>query len=59
MTATEPTLCTSAPRTGFRIPVLARAMARKFSAMDAIRLILIVCIVFFARCKRGGISLIY
>lgn len=37
MTITEPQLCTSAPTTGFKTPVTARATARKFSPMEKIR----------------------
>ena len=38
MTTTEPALWTRAPTTGPRIPVIARAMARKFNPMEKMRL---------------------
>lgn len=34
MTNTDPALCTSAPTTGFKIPVIARIIAIKFNAME-------------------------
>lgn len=38
ITTTEPALCTSAPTTGFRIPVMARTIARKFNPIEKLRL---------------------
>ena len=49
MTATEPALCTSAPTTGFNIPVIARTIAIKFKDNEKARLHLIVIIIRFAR----------
>ena len=46
MTNTEPALCTNAPTTGFKIPRMARMIARKFSAMEKVRLQRIVNIIF-------------
>mgnify|MGYP002556087110 CR=1 FL=1 len=37
MTSTEPALCTSAPTTGFRIPVIARATAMKVKRIANVR----------------------
>ena len=34
MTNTDPALCTRAPTTGFKIPRIARTIAKKFSAME-------------------------
>ena len=36
ITSTEPLLCTSAPATGFRMPVMARMIATKFSVMGGV-----------------------
>ena len=46
MTRTLPALCTSAPMTGFKTPVIASTIAAKFSAMEKIRLSRIVFIIF-------------
>ena len=56
MTMTEPALCTRAPTTGLRIPVIARIMATKFSVMEKVRLQRMVNIMRFARRRRCGIS---
>ena len=37
MTKTDPALCTKAPTTGFKMPVMASRMAAKFSAMENAR----------------------
>ena len=42
MTKTEPALCTRAPLTGLSRPLMARAMAAKFSSMKKLRLRYIV-----------------
>ena len=36
MTSTDPALCTSAPTTGFRVPLMAKTMAAKFSAIEKV-----------------------
>ena len=53
-TRTEPTLCTNAPVTGFRIAVAARTMAVKLSVIDTRMLMLIVRIIFFDSLIRCG-----
>ena len=45
ITSTEPALWTSAPTTGFRIPVIASTMARKFSPIEKLKLSFIVVII--------------
>ena len=45
-----------APTTGFKIPRIARTIAKKFSAMEKVRLHLIVNIIFFDRAIRCGSS---
>ena len=52
MTRTEPALCTSAPTTGFKIPVIASTMARKFKAIEKVRLHLMVTIIRLERARR-------
>ena len=54
MTSTEPALWTSAPTTGFKMPVIAKTIAMKFRAMENVRLHLMVTIMRFARRKRWG-----
>lgn len=49
ITNTDPALCTSAPTTGFNFPVIASVIARKFSAMEKVILILIVVIMRLER----------
>ena len=46
ITNTDPALCTNAPTTGFNFPVIASVIARKFSAMEKVRLQRIVNIIF-------------
>ena len=57
MTSTEPALWTSAPTTGFKMPVIAKTIAMKFRAMENVKLHLMVTIMRFARRKRWGSSL--
>ena len=52
ITRTEPALCTSAPITGPRSPVMARVMAIKFKVMENVRLILMVVIIRLERARR-------
>ena len=54
ITITEPALCTKAPTTGFRIPVIARIMAMKFNVMEKVRLHLIVSIIRLESRSRCG-----
>lgn len=57
ITTTEPALCTSAPTTGFRIPAMARTIARRFNPMEKLRLHLIVIIIRLDKAIRCGSSL--
>ena len=52
MTSTLPALCTSAPTTGFRIPVMASTMARKFNPIEKLRLHLMVSIILLESATR-------
>ena len=52
ITATDPALCTSAPRTGFRFPVMARSMAAKLRPIEKIMFSLMVRIMCFDRESR-------
>ena len=45
ITSTEPALCTNAPTTGFKIPVIASAMARQFSPIEKLKFSFIVVII--------------
>ena len=56
MTSTEPALCTSAPTTGLRTPVIASTMAAKLSAMEKVMFRRMVRIMRFDRRRRCGIS---
>lgn len=49
ITIKEPALCTNAPITGLRIPVIARPIAIKLSVIENIRFNFIVFIIFFER----------
>ena len=56
MTSTEPALWTSAPITGPRSPVMARAMARKLRPMENVRFTLMVVIIRLESDSRWGSS---
>ena len=56
MTTTDPALCTRAPTTGFRMPVMANRMAKKFSPMEKLRLHWMTTIIRFASRSRWGTS---
>ncbi len=58
ITNTEPQLCTKAPMTGFRIPVIASMIATKFNVIEKVRFNLIFVIIFFASPIKCGTSLI-
>ena len=42
MTSTEPALCTSAPKTGLRMPSIARMIAMKFKIIEKLMFTLMV-----------------
>lgn len=52
ITRTEPALCTRAPTTGFKIPVIARAIAAKFKIIEKLIFNLIVVIIRFDRANK-------
>ena len=52
ITSTDPALCTSAPTTGFSVPLMASTMAKKFSAMEKLMLHLMVVIIRLDRATR-------
>ena len=54
ITITDPELCTIAPATGLRIPVIARIIAMKFRSMEKMIFRLIVLIMVFASFSRKG-----
>lgn len=54
MTRTDPVLWTSAPTTGFKIPVTARMIAMKFKVIEKVRLRRIVLIIFLDSRSRWG-----
>ena len=54
MTITLPALWTRAPITGSNTPVMARTIATKLSAIENVRLHLIVTIMRFERLRRWG-----
>src|SRR5699024_4039594 len=56
MTSTDPALWTRAPTTGFKVPLIARTMATKFSAMEKVMLTLMVVIIRLDRAMRWGSS---
>ena len=54
MTSTEPALWTSAPTTGFKMPVIAKTIAMKFRAMENVKLHLMVTIIRFGQAQQVG-----
>ena len=58
MTTMEPALCTWAPITGFKTPVIARIIATKFRIIEKARLYFMATIIFFAKLNKCGNSLI-
>ena len=52
ITSTDPALCTSAPTTGFSVPLMASTIAKKFSAMEKLMLHLMVVIIRLDRATR-------
>ena len=56
ITSTEPALCTNAPMTGSRVPVIARMIAMKLSPMENDILIFIVVIIRLESASKCGNS---